>query len=63
MYHSKSKIRTQFCALLNPNLFEILNIKNGTHQSAEYIPETCLSVLYGLSNKSYCYYPSLIYYC
>lgn len=43
-------IAVQLFVLLHPNLFEILSMKNGKHQSAGYVPETCLSVLYILSN-------------
>lgn len=43
-------ITFQLCVLLYPNLLEILSMKNGEHQSAGYVPETCLSVLYVLSH-------------
>lgn len=43
-------ITFQLYVLLYPNLCEILSMKNGKCQSAGYVPETCLSVLYVFSN-------------
>lgn len=31
-------------------MFEILSMRDGKHQHAGYVPETCLSVLHVLSN-------------